>query len=352
MGILRFPNAVSDIGKFIETFCTIYKALNTNQPFSHDDAVRILIQNGLVSSSGAIGNEALKRSTRDDRTRDPLYNQHKMYSEVYRMLGWYLPGTQRTNFKFSDYSYYINEASSEIKKRIFAECLLSIVFPNPNVENRAGNSLRPFAFLLRLMNAVDGVMCRDEMILAVLTLMDDRKKNALEEQITVIKALRGNYLRLDRAFQSLSQNSGIQTTTLQNYTRFVLGAISYCGWAESSSDKTLYNKSIVFYKLTESGREAVNRLNTLKDIRNEDLAKFTLEERGAFTLLNYFLFLERVDYHDDGIVEIVNRLTALCQPIFKTLNIRERSEILYSPFQQSTSEEIEKANEIDNSFQK
>ena len=101
MGVFRFSNAVSDIRKFIETYKVIYGELKETKNFTHDDATNTLIQHGLVSSSGAIGDEAINRSRRDDRSRDPLYNQLKMYSEIYRMLGWYHPGTKRTTFKIS-----------------------------------------------------------------------------------------------------------------------------------------------------------------------------------------------------------------------------------------------------------
>ena len=78
--MFRFSNAVSDISKFIDTYKSLYVDLKDHNDFTHDDATESLISKGLVSSSGAIGNEAMKRSRREDRSRDPLYNQLKMYS--------------------------------------------------------------------------------------------------------------------------------------------------------------------------------------------------------------------------------------------------------------------------------
>ena len=92
-GIFRFSNAVSDIGKFISTYKQLYyhfvEYTNEGKYFNHDDAAKFLALNGLATSLGAVGKEAFNRSTRDDKSRDPLYNQHKSYSEMFRMLGWY-----------------------------------------------------------------------------------------------------------------------------------------------------------------------------------------------------------------------------------------------------------------------
>ena len=351
MGVLRFHNAVSEIGKFIETFCTIYGKLRGANNFDHDDAVKVLIENGLASSSGAIGQEALRRSTRDDRSRDPLYNQHKSYSEAYRMLGWYHPGSQRTNFIFSELAQYVNEATAETKKRIFAECVLNITFPNPHVENRAGNVLRPFSFLLKLMSALGGIMNRDEMILSVLAVMDDRNNDTLEKQKKYVESIRGNQKKLDAELINLAKVNAVQVNTFRNYTRFVLGAISYCDWAVSVTDRTLYKQPILSYKLTEKGFEEANRLNALKDIRNEDLQKYSIIERGSFTLLTHYLFLERVGYPLNAVMPTINKLTTDCSKIFNAFEIAERMQIMYSPFQQSKPEEIKKANELDRLYE-
>ena len=112
-GVFRFSNAVSDIGKFINTYKELYRSLKNRGAFSHDDATETLIYKGLVSSSGAIGKEAIKRSRRKDRSRDSLYNQLKSYSEMYRMLGWYNPASNRSQFLISEFGEYIFESSDQ-----------------------------------------------------------------------------------------------------------------------------------------------------------------------------------------------------------------------------------------------
>jgi hypothetical protein len=58
----------------------------------------VMTEHFQASSLGAVGATARSRSTEIDRSRDPLYNQLKMYSEVYRMLGWLRPAGRRLEF--------------------------------------------------------------------------------------------------------------------------------------------------------------------------------------------------------------------------------------------------------------
>ncbi len=349
--VLRFPNAVSDIGKFIETFRLLYSHLNEKDYFTHDDATEVLVNNGLASSSGAIGVEALRRSTREDRSRDPLYNQHKMYSEVYRMLGWYQPGTQRTNFKFTELSPYIYEGSEIIKNNIFLECLIGIAFPNSLVENRGGNSIRPFSFLIQLMKSIGGSILRDEIILFVLALENDRNEKCIEIQSKKILSIRNDgFEQLQLNLQKLAITNNTQVNTLQNYTRFVLGALSYTGIAKSIRSSDLYGKSIVTYELTETGYEIANRLNAQKDIRHSDIENFTLELRSNFVLLMHYTFLERIGLPIDNLINSINELEERCSELYNDQKVKDRYHVLFSPIQQANIEEINTANEIDSQF--
>ena len=99
--MIIFPNPGSDIDYFLVVFKTIFYNLSLLEYFDLDDISRSLIKKGLVSSSGYIGQEALIASTRKDRSRDPIFNQSKMYAELFRHLGWILPTSRKLNFQFS-----------------------------------------------------------------------------------------------------------------------------------------------------------------------------------------------------------------------------------------------------------
>ena len=86
--MIRIPNPGSDIDGFIRIFREIHPLLGAKIIFGIDDISKALIATTNVTAQGAIGQEALRRSTRKNRSLDPIYNQSKMYSELYRSHGW------------------------------------------------------------------------------------------------------------------------------------------------------------------------------------------------------------------------------------------------------------------------
>ena len=352
MGFLRFPNPGSDVKRFAAVLRTIYKNIGESKVFTHDDGVDALIHSGHASSSGAIGKEAIKRSTRDDRSRDPLYNQHKMYSELYRMLGWYEPAAMNTKFKLTDLSYYINlsENDPDFERGLVEEGLLGICFPNFLVNNKGGNQLRYFYFLLFMMEQLGGLMYRDEIILSVHTLMDDRPlENAIESQVQLVNEIRGNVDNINEAMKGLMTLSGIDINTLKNYTRFPIGALQFSGWAEPVYDRELYGQSLKCYQITDYGRERIKVLRSLKDIRYNDINKYDYEEQVAFTLLSNYVFLKRAGLnieHDEEINFVLTRAKEHCGTILKAFSIIDTNTILYSPIQQGPQELYKDASKL------
>ncbi|RYE39448.1 MAG: hypothetical protein EOP48_25775 [Sphingobacteriales bacterium] len=138
---------------------------------------------------------------------------------------------------------------------------------------------------------------------------------------------------------------------MQNYTRFVLGTLQYCGWALPAQDKSIYKTSLRFYKLTATGTEECNRVSQLIDVRHDSLKAFAIEERASFTLLTHYLLLERAGYPIDELAPIISKSYESSKPILKVLDIPSREHILYSPIQQADPAEIKAANELDNQIE-
>lgn len=347
MGVFRFSNAISDIKKFIGTYKIIYSELKDKSDFNHDDARDALIKHGLVSSSGAIGLEAVSRSLRKNRSLDPLYNQLKMYSEIYRMLGWYKPSTNRGNFQFTEISEYIYEAEDQLLKRIFELSTLNIVSPNPLVEVKSGNVLRPFPMILTLMEKSGGVLTRDEIIITVLNCQSDLTTDYLSAAVDKIKYLREDFKNVAVELKLIMAENNIARTTLENYTRFPLGALIYNNWAKPERTTKIYKDSKVnAYFLTDFGHAYVSNLKNLLDVRSEDLTEFTLEVRGSFSLLMFFKNLENLDYIiDDETTALMSKLEITCKPILDKFQIKDVDKIIYSRIQQSNDEEKEYANQ-------
>ncbi|MFC5413151.1 hypothetical protein ACFPMF_27770 [Larkinella bovis] len=343
MGVLRFPNPGSDIRRFAAVLRTIYKSIGEDKVFTHDDGKDAMIHSGHASSSGAIGEEAIRRSTRQNRSLDPLYNQHKMYSELYRMLGWYEPAEMNTKFKLTDLSYYVDcsENDPNIEKGLIEEGLIGICFPNFLVNNRGGNQLRYFYFLLFMMEQLGGLMYRDEIILSIHTLMNDRPlDDALKSQINLVNTLRGSLKNVDEGMQNLMHSSGIKTNTLMNYTRFPLGALQFTGWAKPVLNRNLYGQAVRCYQLTDYGRAKLDILRSLRDIRYNDISEYDYKVQAAFTLLSNYAFLKRAGFNieDEEVKKVITRAKEICKNVLENLGVFDTNTILYSPIQQGPQE--------------
>lgn len=342
MAIFRFSNAVSDAKKIISTYKTIYKELSDYDSFNLDDARDALVKNSLASSSGAIGDEAIRRSVRKDRSRDPLYNQAKMYGEMFRMLGWWKPESSRLSFKFTEIAPYIFEAGEILEKKIFQFNLFSITSPSPLVEIKGGNVLRPLPMILKLASLLDGYISRNEIILAVLTCSNDKAHNAIDKAIELIIEVRksGN---INTELENLSNKEKIQITTLENYTRFPLGALKYCSWAIPKSIKVDgSSKPINVYKITEHGVSYLNIFEKKYDLRYEEISEFDIEIRASFACLMFYRNLEFLEYEiDTETNDLINSLEKKCIPIYRKIKVSYSKEIFYSSVQQSPNEDFD-----------
>lgn len=347
-GVFRFSNAVSDISKFIETYRKLYAALEGQENFTHDEATKVLINNGLVSSSGAIGREALARSRRTDRSRDPLYNQLKMYSEIYRMLGWYEPGTRRSNFNFTTYGEYIVDPRLPVRD-LFELNALHIVSPNPLVEIRGRNVLRPFPLLLKLMDSLGGVIHRDEIVLAVLACADDRQADYIDEATDRIMALRGDRKRLEFAYYELMEVHGIRSKEVfRNYTRFPLAALKWLDFAQPRSLSNIYGSRVRMYEQLPRGQEKKKELECAIDIRMGDLEGFKPETQAGFAAWVYYQQLSRIgfDVSDSSMKKVLFELGIIAKPILEHFALGWESVILFFPFQECRKELIRASDEL------
>ena len=179
--MLRFPNPGSDIASFIQTFQILYEELGEQAVVTLDDMSTAMVKQNRASSCGLMGEEALKRSTREDRSRDPMYNQSKMYSELYRMLGWFRSTPDdRLKFSFTLLGAHVAAAKRNAKS-LFIECLLGTVYPNPVLEVKGEFRTRPFACMLRTLDQMDGLLCRDELIVGPQSLQNDRDRKAFDD---------------------------------------------------------------------------------------------------------------------------------------------------------------------------
>ncbi len=358
-GVFRFSNAVSDIDKFIKTYKRLYYHFigksNKGLFFTHDEAASFLALEGLASSLGAVGAEALNRSInrskkgeKTDKSRDPLYNQHKSYSEIFRMLGWYEAGSMQTNFKLTEFGEYIADTESEeILKKLLSLNFLHITSPNPATRVRGGNVLRPFSTTLKLMSLLDRRINRDEMIIGVLACENDKDTDVLQRTARQIRAMRevGFDAVKKRISDIMHENNMQSDATLGNYTRFPISALKWAGWAVSENNKSVYGKSVRFLRLTDKGDELADRLMQMPDIRLKDILKYSEKEQASFVVLSNLQKLAKIGFELGSYTDCIPLLIENCQRILSDNNITD-DEYLFFGYQEATKDLLSKGNQI------
>jgi hypothetical protein len=339
--LLRFPNPGSDIDSFIRIYKELFASLHSYESFSLDDMSNILVEKNLATSSGYMGQEALARSNREDRSRDPLYNQSKMYAELYRTLGWFHSKEESSlNYEMTYLGQHVFSSKFNISE-IFKQCILGISYPNPNLEVKNNHFLRPFKTILRTMMHLDGVLSRDEMILGPLSMINDRDEIEFQDMINLIKSIRGNKKKLNSKFAALSQELKIQKNTMRNYTRFPIAVLTWTEWTEKVKNKEIYNSSMPFLKLTDGGVALASDRYFTNDVRNKDLVKCSIEDKVVIAKFSFYKMMDRSGF---DLSELENELDEL-ETSFHQISLSNKpqnDEFIFSPFQELESKFLRK----------
>ena len=155
--MLRFPNPGSTIQNFVAVYRAAHARLH-DKVVTLDELIKAIVEANLATSSGFMGQAAIYRSTLADRSRDPLYNQAKMYAELFRSLGWLHPTEHASlNFTFTLLGDQV-VAADRYWLPLFCESILGVVFPSRILEIKGSFDLRPFAFILRSMRRLGGTI--------------------------------------------------------------------------------------------------------------------------------------------------------------------------------------------------
>lgn len=327
--MLRIPNPGSDIDIFVRIFRDLHAVLKDRVDFDLDDMTLAMLERGNVSSQGAFGDEALRRSTREDRSRDPLYNQSKMYAELFRTLGWIQSTTGALRFAFS----WLGEhaARTPDPKPLTIECLLGMAYPNDVLGVQGGQSVRVFPAILAAAHSLGGDITRDEMIIGPLSLSDDRDGEAFEAMMIKLRRCRSERGRMAKEIEVLSKVRGISHVTMGNYTRFPIAALQWAGWCRKSSRSTL--------SLTEQGRATVAHIATLRDFRISDYKAIPERAKTAFIRLTAHLMLERAGFD----ISPASAMLTDDRDIIEKAGVPVAPDPWFSAFQQITRAEVNAA---------
>lgn len=324
----RIPNPVSDLTIFLKVFREIYLLLKSNSVFDLDDITLAMIETNNVTSQGAIGEEALSRSTRSDRSKDPLYNQSKMYAELFRTLGWIQSTTAKLKFTFSLLGVYVATSNLPTAISLLKENLLGISYPNEVLGVKGEQNLRIMSSILLTMNALDSIT-RDEMIVGPMSILDDTNSSEFQRMLTSLQSCRAEPEKLKKWFNFISAERKISSVTMGNYTRFPIAVLPWTGWGVKDRKKGIL--------ITEEGRKEAIRIINSKDYRLEQFYNLQDDLKPAFIRCSFYGLLERQGF---DLNTILTNFTADILLLRK--NEIDYQKVIFSPFQQLSRETIQK----------
>ena len=334
----RFPNPGSKIEMLIYIFKAIVPILIKKQYFSLYDMELAMISNRLVSSEGYTGMEAFKRSLREDSTRDPIYNQAKMYAEVYRSLGWFSSSpSNNLNFGITEFGRIISQMDDSLNKDIYKESVLGIVDPNKILDKKDGLDMRPFKLFLNTIKSLDNKICKLELIIGPMRISDNNLED-YQNMIENILKLRGSFVNLLNEIKNISKTDKIAKNTMENYTRLPIATLEYLEWITKVKTSSLYpgSRNMVIMKLTDDGLSDIEYYNSLIDIRIEHFELLTEEEKNALIRLAFYQQLKRInediDYNYD---EKEN------DEIILSKKYGDNPKFLFSPYQMLSMEYVD-----------
>ena len=279
--MIRFPNPGSNIANFVAVFNAAFEQLY-GQVFDLDSMVDAVVRENLATSSGYMGSEAIARSTRTDRSRDPLYNQLKMYSELFRALGWIHPTEQSAlNFSFTLLGREVIAAGQHYKP-LMEESVLGIAYPTHVLGVRGTHVQRPFAFLLLTMLACEDAISRDEMIVGPFSAQSDQSDNAVAQMSALIQKLRDEPQAIKTALAQVATQEEVQLNTLKNYTRWPVAVMRDLGWTQKGRLKFRQGtRSFEVHQLTERGKQVAEWVRGASDLRLDQIEVRSVEEGQA-----------------------------------------------------------------------
>lgn len=335
--MIRFRNPACDLHGMIKIFSAVYAYLKERETFGIHDMTQAIVGANLMSSSGYTGKKALELGANTDKRLDKTYNNSKMFSEWFRLLGWIASvSSSALEFRFTYLGIHAATAAG-YPDALLEECLLGINNPNVALRVKYTEPVRFFRCLLRTMLRMDGKLCRDEMILGPMC-ADDRSEETFSAMIDNLQSIRGNRMALDAAFQTLCGTLHMKESSVRNCTRFPISALRYCGWAEEYQDHMTYSgSSIKFFALTEYGKQRAEELEQVTDLRLSDVIRQSTEVQEALIRQGFYQMMARAGFDIAAYGEQAEQDALLCGSILAG------RPLYFSPYQTIDARQVDAA---------
>lgn len=346
--MLRFRNPGSNAETQIAVFQALYKELKNAPSFTYSDMEQVIGQTSLMTSYGHSGQRALAITGKRSDSLNPTKMNMKMYAEVFRLLGWISPSHRSSSYPVDFTLLGACAAQSTAGARaLMKESLLGYVNPSEhNLGVTYTEQVRFFPLALRSIKQLDGRMYKHELCLGPMS-CDETDDENYGKMINSIAALRGDYQRLTSAFKKLADSLGMQTTSVDNMTRFPIGALRDVGWINTQvADKTLYNKSLKCIEITDEGKLVIESVENMFDLRLASFRSMPAALQPPLIRVGVYSMLQRAGYN---IESVESQLDDDKSKLSQILNGRE---LLFSPYQTLRAHEVNEALGITTSTRK
>lgn len=342
--VVRIPNPVSNLDSIFTTFHALYYAYQGRSEFTLEDSVTVGVDQNLMASKGHVGEVARARSYNDDSSRDAMYNQFKMYAEVFRLLGWIrsASSSKRTSYRITYLGHLLAKSVEPVY--ILEECLLALSFPNDANNVKFNNKVFPFCDLLLTMKMLGGIGTRDEFIIGPMALNDSRNVADFNSMLGEIQQIRdkanpkARVKALEKALDRLVENVTPNKNTLRNYTRIPLSALKVC-WAKELKSQPLYAGNITLLELTSHGNETAEWLINATPFspRCSEVVALPLEQAKAISLYGLIHLLNRAKFDTSPLERLAEPYKSY---LLQIPGYTQGREILFCPYQQFSPEKL------------
>ena len=336
--MIRFRNPGTQYSTQIQAIKQLYNALGKQAYFTLDDMDVVLAQSKLMTAYGYAGEDAIKLSNTEQESMNSVKMNAKMYAEVFRMLGWIAPYSEKSSYPlvFTYLGVHVALSTGDCSK-LYEQCVLGINNPTQLTDRMSyTEKIRFFKCALRTFIDLGGIMYKHELCLGPMSI-NDENEDEYQKMIAFIRSLRGDIKRLKTAFANLAGGLGMKLDPVDNCTRLPIGFMKSCGWVETVNTKELYGVSLTCLRITSHGRETYESIKNMCDIRLDKFEGLPQEQKKAIIRLGVYSMLKRAGYDISIVSEQIDVDRKTCSSI---LGDRE---LLFSPCQTLKRKIVEEA---------
>ena len=336
--MIRFRNPGTQYSTQVQVIKQLYEALHNQAFFTLEDMAVVIAQGRLMTAYGYAGDDALRLSNTDQESMNSALMNAKMYAEVFRMLGWVTPYSEKASYPlvFTYIGVHVALSTGDCSK-LYEQCVLGINNPTQLTDKmRYDEKVRFFKCALRSFIDLGGIMYKHELCLGPMSI-NDEDETAYRKMIQYIKSLRGDYKRLKKAFEDLASSLGMKPTPVDNCTRLPIAFMKSCNWLESVQNKSLYGKSMSCLKITEHGIKIYESIKDMYDLRLDQYLDLDEHTQHSMIRLGTYSMLLRAGYDLSAVQDLMAADKRQCEKIIGD------KDLLFSPAQTIRRTQVEKA---------